>query len=66
MKYISGFLLLWTMSFSASAVKESRFKELELLNSALYLIESQYYRPVDTKKLIEGAIKGMMDTLDPH
>jgi len=54
------------MSFSASAVKESRFKELELLNSALYLIESQYYRPVDTKKLIEGAIKGMMDTLDPH
>ena len=48
------------------AVKQSRFKELELLNSALYLIESQYYREVDTKKLIEGAIKGMMDTLDPH
>lgn len=50
----------------AWAVKKSRFKELELINSALYLIESQYYRKVDTKKLVEGAIKGMMDTLDPH
>ncbi len=48
------------------AVTKSRFEELELFNKVLYLIENQYYRPVDTKKLVEGAIKGMMDTLDPH
>src|SRR5690606_15094557 len=30
------------------------------------LIEGQYYREVDTEKLIEGALKGMMQTLDPH
>ncbi|MEX0798792.1 MAG: S41 family peptidase, partial [Bacteriovoracaceae bacterium] len=47
-------------------VTKSRFEELELFNKVLYLIESQYYRDVDTNKLIEGAIKGMMDTLDPH
>jgi carboxyl-terminal processing protease len=46
--------------------KKSRFEQLELFNKVLYLIESQYYREVDTSKLIEGAIKGMMDTLDPH
>lgn len=46
--------------------KKSRFEQLELFNKVLYLIESQYYREVDTAKLIEGAIKGMMDTLDPH
>ena len=44
----------------------SRFEKLELFNKVLYLVESQYYRPVDSEKLIEGAIKGMMNTLDPH
>lgn len=48
------------------SVTKSRFEELELFNKVLYLIDSQYYRKVDTNKLIEGAIKGMMDTLDPH
>ena len=48
------------------SVTKSRFEELELFNKVLYLIESQYYREVDTNKLIEGALKGMMDTLDPH
>ena len=51
---------------SAHAVTKSRYEELELFNKVLYLIESQYYRSVDTNKLVEGAIKGMMDTLDPH
>ncbi len=44
----------------------SRFEQLELFNKVLHLIETQYYRPVDTEKLIEGALKGMMETLDPH
>lgn len=57
---------LTTSLFSAHAVTKSRYEELELFNKVLYLIENQYYRPVDTNKLVEGAIKGMMDTLDPH
>ena len=48
------------------AQKKSRFEKLELFNKVLYLIESQYYREVRTDKLIEGAINGMMNTLDPH
>lgn len=48
------------------AVTKSRFEKLELFNKVLYLIESHYYRPVDTDKLIQGAIRGMMETLDPH
>lgn len=59
-------LILVTSITEADAVTKSRYEELELFNKVLYLIESQYYRPVDTKKLVEGAIKGMMDTLDPH
>ena len=48
------------------AVKKSRYEKLELFNKVLFLIESQYYREVDTEKLIEGAMNGMMNTLDPH
>jgi carboxyl-terminal processing protease len=48
------------------AQKKSRYEKLELFNKVLYLIESQYYREVSTDKLIEGAINGMMNTLDPH
>ena len=44
----------------------SRFEQLELFNKVLHLVETQYYRPVSTEKLVEGAIKGMMETLDPH
>lgn len=41
-------------------------KELELFNKVLYVIESQYYQQVDSKKLITDAIKGMIASLDPH
>lgn len=53
-------------SGSAKADTKSRFEKLELFNKILFLVESQYYREVDTSVLIEGAIKGMMSTLDPH
>ncbi len=59
--------LTLTFSEQLHAKKEkSRFEKLELFNKVLYIIENQYYREVDTSKLIQGALKGMMDTLDPH
>jgi carboxyl-terminal processing protease len=80
MKRVLVGLLLGTLSVSAvtiaaapqnpaqseEALKKSRYEKLELFNKVLYLIESQYYREVNTEKLIEGAINGMMNTLDPH
>lgn len=80
MKRVLVGLLLGTLSVSAvtiaassqtpapseEALKKSRYEKLELFNKVLYLIESQYYREVSTEKLIEGAINGMMNTLDPH
>ncbi len=46
--------------------EESPFQQLELFNKIIHLVETQYYRDVDTRKLIEGAINGMLNTLDPH
>lgn len=79
MKRVLSSLLIGSIAFSSAvaftattappteeALKKSRYEKLELFNKVLYLIESQYYRDVSTEKLIEGAINGMMNTLDPH
>ena len=63
LKYAVVAFLITSVGFSAT---KSRFEKLELFNKVLILVESQYYRDVDTEKLIQGAIKGMMSTLDPH
>ena len=65
---LSGILTL-LLSFSllnASEAKKSKFEKLELFNKILFLIENQYYRKIDIKLLIEGAVRGMMSALDPH
>ena len=70
------FLIAFSISSTGASEKKktdhnlsqhkSKFEQLELFNKVLHLVESQYYRQVDMEKLIEGALKGMMDTLDPH
>ena len=63
---IGGLFMGFVGTQKVLAVTKSRFEKLELFNKVLFLVESQYYREVDTDKLIQGAIKGMMNTLDPH
>lgn len=48
------------------AAKTDRYQDLDLFTNAMYLIENSYVEPVDEKKLIYGAIKGMAGELDPH
>ncbi len=43
-----------------------RYKNLELFQKVLSFVESNYVDEVKHKDLIHGAIKGMMETLDPH
>jgi carboxyl-terminal processing protease len=45
---------------------EKKLEDLELFNKVFYLVETQYYRNVNSSQLIEGAIKGLLETLDPH
>ncbi len=51
---------------SVLAISQTRLQKLELFSKVLFLVETQYYRNVDTGKLIQGALQGMMETLDPH
>jgi carboxyl-terminal processing protease len=51
---------------SAEAPRADTFKMLELFGDVLNTVENQYVTPVDSKKLIESAIDGMLTSLDPH
>jgi carboxyl-terminal processing protease len=42
------------------------YKNLELLTEVLRQIEKNYVEPQDNQKLVQGAIKGMVQSLDPH
>lgn len=42
------------------------YRQLELFARVLSYVENNYVEPVDQKQLMYGAIKGMLDTLDPH
>ncbi len=55
------------LSGAAIAAREDKtFKQLELFARVLSYVENNYVEPVDNKELMYGAIKGMLDTLDPH
>ena len=42
------------------------YRSLELLTEVLRQIEKNYVEPQDDQKLVQGAIKGMVQSLDPH
>ena len=42
------------------------YERLKVFSEILSLIESSYVEPVESKTLVEGAIRGMVKALDPH
>jgi carboxyl-terminal processing protease len=59
-----------TLNYSAVADKEAEaplpIEELRAFTDVFARIKSDYVEPVDDKKLINGAINGMLSDLDPH
>lgn len=53
-------------SFQLKAFAEDRYSDLQNFTKVLNLVQQYYVEEVDTKKLIYGAIKGMLRELDPH
>ncbi|MGO8969722.1 MAG: S41 family peptidase [Myxococcaceae bacterium] len=50
----------------AAQDETTTYKQLELFARVLSYVQNNYVEKVDDKQLIYGAIKGMLDTLDPH
>ncbi len=59
-------LLLWQQHAAMSAKSQDTYKSLETFADVLSLIQRNYVEEVDTQKMIDGAIRGMLATLDPH
>jgi len=51
---------------ASEPASEDAYAQLELFSRVLSYVENNYVEKADRKKLIEGAIKGMVGTLDPH
>jgi carboxyl-terminal processing protease len=49
-----------------SAVTDNDYEEVRVFTDVLNHLQKDYVEKTETKSLIYGAIKGMLDTLDPH
>lgn len=49
-----------------SAVGPGGYRSLETFANILAIVRENYREEVDTETLVAGAIRGMMDSLDPH
>ena len=58
--------MLSLASAEASPRKAGLPSKLSLFSRVLSYVESQYVEDVDQDELVYGAIKGMLDSLDPH
>jgi carboxyl-terminal processing protease len=50
----------------AQALPDDTYKELQTFANVLAIVQKNYVEPVSTKSLINGAITGMLASLDPH
>ncbi len=74
-KIITGFaviavllsiFILSSQRHSSAEAKGSDYESIELFTDVMSIIKKSYVEEVDTKKLIYGAINGMLSSLDPH
>ena len=49
-----------------TSVAAPRYEDLAVLTNVLHLVQQHYVDGIDESTLVEGALKGMLDTLDPH
>ncbi|MCM8770059.1 MAG: S41 family peptidase, partial [Candidatus Omnitrophica bacterium] len=69
---VIGFLILALIfgsdvrSSQGRKADELLYQQLDMFVDALEIVRKQYVEPVDDKKLIYGALKGMLISLDPY
>jgi len=60
----NGAGLRWVMAVPKESFQ--RYEKLKIFTDVLSYVEHNYVEPVDIEKLIYGAIRGMLSSLDPH
>jgi len=75
-KVIAGFAMIVAVLVAFIAISSQRhcsaegkgsdYESIELFTDVMAIVKKSYVEEVDTKKLIYGAINGMLASLDPH
>jgi carboxyl-terminal processing protease len=61
-----GFFLAGHGVTNVSAVPRQDYESLETFTNILSIVKKNYVEDVETKTLVNGAINGMLNSLDPH
>src|SRR5437773_3492213 len=61
-----GFFLAGHWVPNVAAVPRQDYESLQAFTNILSIVKKSYVQEVDTKNLINGAINGMLSSLDPH
>lgn len=59
-------LQLFDRNAAVVAKTSDTYQQLETFTAVLHMIDQNYVEEIDSKKLLEGAINGMLTSLDPH
>jgi carboxyl-terminal processing protease len=59
-------MVSWPQSPGVRAESHDTYKSLENFSNVLSLIQKNYVEDVDATEVLQGAIKGMLSSLDPH
>jgi carboxyl-terminal processing protease len=65
--FLTALILLGPYGDSrVSAIDRNTYKNLKTFSEVLDMVEKNYVEPVESDKLMQGAINGMIKSLDPH
>ncbi|MFW5734923.1 MAG: S41 family peptidase, partial [Oceanidesulfovibrio sp.] len=59
-------LFFLCLAVPAAAQDGNRYDPLKRFSQVMDMVETYYVRDVDRKELVDGAVKGMLQELDPH
>jgi carboxyl-terminal processing protease len=67
--FLAGVIVAGTAPILTGNVNHSmasRYDDLSLFTSVLTLVRGNYVEPIEDSELIRGAVRGMLEELDPH
>jgi carboxyl-terminal processing protease len=64
--FLIGILIGSGQSQKVSALSNNMYEDLKVFTDVIGLIQKDYVEETKSKDLVYGAIKGMLETLDPH
>ncbi len=63
---VSATMVTGIVGAVGSVSASTRYEDLSLFTSILNLVRRNYVEPVDERSLVHGAVRGMLQELDPH